>query len=433
MKKLYIALLAGLTSFTLHAQVTFVGPINVPITNSLPAKAPNFTLPASFAAATCTAVNLPVPAEWGAPVTYLVDQDNVIDTGFVTGTNKFITYAGLGQYFDLSATEYNYLTGVYISFAHASSLNLNTVVPVEVYEGSAGTPDKLLGTYNVTMKDIMRDANKGVYTIVRFDPALLLPVSKKVFVTVNLQNLKWSSQDSLAIVSSQKDAATGAWARYYTSQTNTAWGPFKDVFSNFDVALHIFPFVSENQACDVMPVSITSFTALDKGTDVILNWQVAQEINMKQYVVERSATGRQFTAAGSIAATNTTTTHTYTFTDAGALSQGSTQYYRLRQEDKDGAVTYSKIIPVTMPGAGVSIKVVNPFKNTVQLQVNVPAAQQMQGAIYDALGHKVSAISTRVLAAGQNSISIPTGNLPKGAYVLNVTVGKTNFRYKIVN
>lgn len=433
MKKLYIALFASLLSIALNAQVTFTGPVNVPITKSLPAKAPDFTLRTNFAAATCSPVNLPVATEWGAPAVYLLDQDNVIDTGFVTGTNKLITYAGLGQYFDQSTTSYNYLTGVYISFSHASSLNLNTAVPVEVYEGTAGGPGGLIGSYTLTMKDIMRDVNKGAYTIVRFNPALVLPVSKMFFVTVNMQNLRWSAQDSLAIASSQKAAATDAWVRYYTSQTSTEWSPFNKLFSDFDAGLYIFPFVSENQSCDVMPVNITSFTAQAKGKDAILNWQVAQEINMKQYAVERSATGRQFITTGSVAAANTTVPHAYTFTDVNALSQGTTQYYRLRQEDKDGAVTYSKIIPVLTAGAGISIRVVNPFKNTVQLQVNAPTAQTMQGAIYDALGHKVSAVSTRTLAAGQNSINIPTSNLPKGVYILNVTVGKTNFAYKIIN
>ncbi len=44
----------------------------------------------------------------------------------------------------------------------------------------------------------------------------------------------------------------------------------------------------------------------DKGKDALLNWQVAQESNMKQYVIEKAGLSQQFAPVGSVAATNTT-------------------------------------------------------------------------------------------------------------------------------
>lgn len=447
MKKLYFVILISFVSLAVNAQRRndqrkFIGPqpLKAKIGAAKQAVQPNAgtSRTNNFAAATCGPLNLPIPDSWGKPTLYIWDPAGTIDSGYITGTNPYYDYWGLAQYFDESGTTYNYVSGVKIGFGAGYSDYDSLEIPIQIYDGASGKPGKRLGSTSVYATDIMEDVKHDRYTLVRFDPPIKLLATKKFFAVVDMENVFSFLGDSLAIVSSQANKATGAWGQIDTSDINSSvaelgWFPFTQLFKNLDLGLYIHPYVSENLTCDALPVKLTAFTAQGKGGDVLLNWQVAQEVNMKQYTVERSTTGRQFATAGSVAATNSATPHGYSFTDAGIANTATTLYYRIKQEDKDGSVSYSKIIPVTVAGANLSVKVVNPFKNTVQLQVNAPAAQKLQGGIYDMQGRKVANAPAQVLVAGQNTISIPAGNLPKGVYMLTITIGKNTLKYKIVN
>ncbi len=439
MKKIYLLLLlVSVGTASVNAQKKYVKfPADLKVGNTAgPARRQPFVFPQSGIATSCFKVNLPAPASWGSPVTYIFDSKNPIDSGFVTGTNMY-DFPAIAQYFDESSTSYNYITEAFIGFGNAFSDFDSAFVNINVYDGTAGTaPGRLIGSSILYLKDFADNANTGKYTDVTFSTPVQLPASKKFFIAVDMSDLSWyyTPADTLSVVSSQVNKGTGAWAKYYTDNTgSTAWGAYKSLFTNFDVALYIHPFLSATTTCDALPVHLVSFTGEAKGKSALLNWQVTQEVDMKQYVIERAVNGLQFIPAGTVAATNSPLGHSYSFVDADGLSAGSTLYYRLRQVNNDGKVSYSNTVILPGTTGALSVKVVNPFKTAVQLQINAPSAQKMQGAVYDMLGRKIVAVKEQDLAAGQNAVTIPTGLLPKGAYILNITVGKTTYKYKILN
>lgn len=365
---------------------------------------------------------------------YPLDDTNPIDSGYVTGLNIY-EEEQKAQYFDGKGTAYTYLSGAVIYFNDAFSTNENLEVPVHVYaaDGDTLSPGTLLGTSTLTIGQIMDDVANGQPSAVIFKPAIALPAKKRFYVSVDMSNLSVlkTKSDRLSILASAQDAASGSWDKLSPNEGDI-WISTKSDW-DVDVALFIFPLVSEGASCDLLPVNITSFTAAAKGKNVLLNWRVAQESNMKGYDIERSANGRQFDNIGNIQATNTSIQHDYAFTDANALTINSMLYYRLKTLDKNGKVAYSKIITLSPGEANLSVRVVNPFKNAVLLQVNAQTAQKLQGGIYDMQGRKVANAPAQVLAAGQNTITIPAANLPKGVYMLTITVGKNTLNYKIVN
>jgi len=430
MKKLYLVCYLVLTAFLVQAQKKQALPHE-----TRRVKINHLTFPQNGVAAACDKLNFPVPAAWGAPKLYTYDSKAPIDSGFITGTN-FYDDVEKAQYFDASSTSDNYITEAYVGFGIAYSSNPDVVIPIHVYDGTTGVPKKLLGTANVTMKTISDDVTAGNYTDIIFSPAITLPASKKFFVSVDLSNLEWfkTPSDTLAIYSSVIDQGTGAWERYYTSATATAWASFPDNYSTHDAALYIHPFLSAGLTCGSLPVHLLSFDVEGKNKNVVLNWKVAQEYNMSSYTVERATgTDYRFEAAGTVAATNSNADHSYSFTDANALSANTILYYRLKQTNSDGKSIYSNVLTIEPLAGAVDIKVTNPFKNAIQLQVNTPYAQKMQGGIYDMLGRRVATAPDQVLATGQNTVTIPAASLPKGMYILNVTVGKTTYKYKIIN
>lgn len=100
----------------------------------------------------------------------------------------------------------------------------------------------------------------------------------------------------------------------------------------------------------VLPVQLTTFTAVRNKSDVALQWQTATERNSRQFVVERSVDGLQFTSIGTVQATGQTAQHeTYSFSDLNP--QNGTAYYRLRIVDRDGAFSFSPVRTVRWNGS----------------------------------------------------------------------------------
>ena len=95
-----------------------------------------------------------------------------------------------------------------------------------------------------------------------------------------------------------------------------------------------------------LPVNLLYFLGKIQANKVVLNWEVNNEINFKEYVVERSMNANDSTAITSVVATGS---KTYTFSDDATSIKGGRLYYRLKKVDKDGSFTYSDVFSVHIP------------------------------------------------------------------------------------
>jgi hypothetical protein len=91
-----------------------------------------------------------------------------------------------------------------------------------------------------------------------------------------------------------------------------------------------------------LPVTFLGFVAKrnDDGSTKLL-WNVADEINVNKYVVERSSNGTNFTAIGTVTATGKPN---YSLEDNSLLTE--TRYYRVKNVDIDGASKYTPVVKV---------------------------------------------------------------------------------------
>ena len=94
-----------------------------------------------------------------------------------------------------------------------------------------------------------------------------------------------------------------------------------------------------------IPVKFTGFTAIKKGENGLLNWQVENETAITdQYMVERSLNGRDFTSIANVAIKGTGSTNVYDYTDNNLKAlRSDIIYYRIKQLDKDGKFAYTEI------------------------------------------------------------------------------------------
>jgi hypothetical protein len=139
----------------------------------------------------------------------------------------------------------------------------------------------------------------------------------------------------------------------------------KDGFSDILVGA---PFTNRNQGrvylyygsgTTPLPVELASFTARAEGSAAVhLAWTTASEKNNAGFTLERSTEGQHFTSVGKIKGTgNSNTLQRYTFRDDQLPAGAAILYYRLRQTDFDGTLSYSPVRAVTVPKSEASFEV----------------------------------------------------------------------------
>ncbi len=122
-----------------------------------------------------------------------------------------------------------------------------------------------------------------------------------------------------------------------------------------------------------LPVQFTSIKAWQQGTgnNIMVEWKVDNQVNIQQYLIEKSADGRQFSTIGTQAAIGGNgASMTYNFLDASSFVGDN--FYRIRSIGLSGEPSYSSIVKVKI-GKGISSISIYPnpvVDNYVNLQFN---------------------------------------------------------------
>lgn len=189
---------------------------------------------------------------------------------------------------------------------------------------------------------------------------------------------------------------------------------------------NIFYDISNNNITispNPVPVKWISFTGEKiKNNAVKLNWEV-NEIDNHIYFVERSIDGQIFSAIGEVAAsTQPGNVHNYTFTDSKPFA--STNYYRLKQVDKNGSYSYSNIITITFDESiGGWVVFPNPTTDFVNLFSN-SNYNQIQVSVFDVVGKLVYTQNKQAVVKGE-IIKVPLSGFAKGIYSIKVQANQS--------
>jgi uncharacterized repeat protein (TIGR03803 family) len=174
-----------------------------------------------------------------------------------------------------------------------------------------------------------------------------------------------------------------------------------------------------------LPVHWLVFTAQPVNKTVLLQWQTAQEQNSKNFEIERSSNGSNFSYIGAIAAAgNSGVAKNYSFTDGLPLKGNS--YYRLRQTDLDGKFTYSKVVSINFSNRPGFSLYPNPVHDI--LYINTTATETI-------LSVTITDMNGRLLQhvrPGRTSfLSIPVSNLSAGIFQVRVKTTQNIYTKKI--
>jgi hypothetical protein len=171
-----------------------------------------------------------------------------------------------------------------------------------------------------------------------------------------------------------------------------------------------------------LPVTIASFNYfIQDQQKVLLKWEVAEQLDIRNYIVERSADGRNYSTIGSITA-NSLTSFTYQFTDSDPLN--GSNYYRL-QIVEDNKISYSRILIVNLTSKQDMLKVYPvPASNQFKIRVNTSELVNTEALLLNADGRLLQRIK---LNGFEQTINIR--QLASGVYYLKTVNGKI---YKVL-
>jgi len=179
-----------------------------------------------------------------------------------------------------------------------------------------------------------------------------------------------------------------------------------------------------------LPLKLVSFKAsLTEGLtkEVKVSWSTTNEVNTKNFVVERSADGKHFMKQGELPAKNISGLNSYSFTDITPLP--ATSYYRLKQIDLDGAFSYSSIISVENVRSAILAVYPNPASHSVNI-THAEAASNAVISITNLHGRKV--FSLKPAKGTTLSKDIDVSMLPPGNYILAFLNGSVKSSVKFI-
>lgn len=181
-----------------------------------------------------------------------------------------------------------------------------------------------------------------------------------------------------------------------------------------------------------LPVTLLSFSAYSTGENIDFKWSTASEKNNAYFVIERSINGTDFTEIQKIPSQvrsgNSTVRLDYTGRDLHPIKAIS--YYRLKQVDADGSLSYSKLISMgNEPEKNIRLYP-NPtsgdffLEGGISGQIQVDIVNSLQQTVYSEL---------RVISSTTENVKIEVqGKLNPGYYFCRLSAGPTEHYYPFI-
>ncbi len=165
-----------------------------------------------------------------------------------------------------------------------------------------------------------------------------------------------------------------------------------------------------------LPISLLHFNGVLDNGNVNLSWGTASERNNDYFVIEKSLDGINFNAIGEVkGAGNSATQQLYAFED---MNYKVLAYYRLKQVDFDGSVTYSDLRSIKIDGSGSLVKIYpNPTVSQLVIESNNLSIDRIK--IYNTLGQNMSA-NYHYTEIGTDKLKLNVSSLPAGVYYVVV-------------
>jgi 1,4-alpha-glucan branching enzyme len=219
--------------------------------------------------------------------------------------------------------------------------------------------------------------------------------------------------------------STGTWYDYLNGTTRMV----SNVTQSFTLQpgeYHVY-----TKTAVALPVALLSFSGKKGSNGNVLTWNVANELNLKYYELQKSKDGQNFYFVTDIKANGQSI---YSYTDNALNNSSETEFYRLKSVDMDGNFTYSAIVKIdTKKIASWSAEVSpNPVSEKIYLKIESPAQAKATVIITDLNGRKLYKENISI-SKGNNSFEInKAANFSNGTYIISIFSTKQTETIKVI-
>ena len=174
---------------------------------------------------------------------------------------------------------------------------------------------------------------------------------------------------------------------------------------------------------NLLPVELTDFQAILDGPTIHITWNTASELNNAGFSVERALeVAGPFAELGFVEGGGTTlSAQSYAFQDPDWPASAPSVYYRLKQVDFDGTISYSETVQVELPlpeAVKLHPNYPDPFNPVTTLSFAIPGAGHVNLSVYDATGRLIEVLLDQTMPAGEHRVAFEAhSSLASGTYL----------------
>lgn len=184
-------------------------------------------------------------------------------------------------------------------------------------------------------------------------------------------------------------------------------------------------FTNTSSAPCPLPVSLLSFHATKRNTNVLINWTTTSEINLNSYIVERSLEPNfnNVHTVATLEPKNAPSANYQIVDDIRAINFNGSMFYRLKIVEQDGSFKYSKTEKIDLEGNNGILIYPQPAKNKfyVSTATDMPMVKLI---ITNAIGSSV--YSTNINLKANTPVSIDIADLAPGNYYVRIISANNN-------
>jgi hypothetical protein len=237
--------------------------------------------------------------------------------------------------------------------------------------------------------------------------------SGKPAALTTVVNANWFSteEDNVKFICGP-DVSTAALARAALNSANAAPGNW--TANNTNPSGFNLPTGCTYMGLAPLPVNLENFTGkLNSNKTVSLQWKIAPQQDIHEFIVEGSSNGSDFRQLGTVAAGNGNTDYSYIDIQVAT----GNNYYRLKTIELSGKISYSTIIVINLK-AGITVSLYpNPVTDKLTIQ-QFGTIQNKTAVLSDGRGNIFQQIKLTNL---QQTVNM--GSYPAGVYILKLEDG----------
>jgi len=255
------------------------------------------------------------------------------------------------------------------------------------------------------------------------------------FTKIDIVQKDYTSNPNFINVSSGIDEKSFLYGTYANTEVYGQYtiGVSPNIIGSTNGITQFNRFSIVNPTNIILPVNVVNLRATQQQGKVKLDWTSLNELNVKNYNIERSGNALNFMQLGTVAALdNGQPRIDYTFTDV--FPQKGDSYYRLKIQDKDGSVRYTNIVKININTVSSGF-VVYPNPVTGQqfiLQMNNLPSGKYNLQLFNTIGQQVMNKSFDYAGNSLTQTVRLSSAINSGAYIMMLSNGAAKFTQTII-